>query len=179
MEGISSNKQNKNEELKISVERGKPEDLEDYKSIRLEALYKFPKAFGKKWEDEMNKTDKKWKEELEDEKEPVFFAKESSKIIGMAKIYERKKEEKNCWCIVSVYVSKPFQGRDIGRKIIETVEYEILKRGGKKAVLYAWEGDEKNDKNKKVKDFYERLGYKIVPEKKYEIWDRMEKVLSA
>jgi GNAT superfamily N-acetyltransferase len=97
----------------------------------------------------------------------------------MAKIYERKKEEKNSWCIISVYVSKPFQGRDIGRKIIETVEDEILKRGGKRAVLYVWEGDEENEKNKKVKDFYERLGYKIAPEKKYEIWERMEKDLKA
>ncbi|MDQ5922697.1 MAG: hypothetical protein QG644_405 [Patescibacteria group bacterium] len=163
---------NDKEQFSVSVNVATPADLEDYKNIRLEALREYPEAFGRKLENEINKTEKEWEEELSNQAEPVFLAKESKKTIGMASTFESP-NEKDTWTIISLYVSNKFQGKDVGKNILRAVEEEIRKRGAKKAILYV------DDKNTANQGFYARQGYVLDPFGKYEKWERMEKVIPA
>lgn len=81
--------------------------------------------------------------EIEDE-EPVGFASYSETEAGVFKLHK-------------LYVLPAIQGRNIGRSLLEVVEEECREAGGKKLVLNV-------NRYNKAKNFYERLGYKIIRE---------------
>ncbi len=61
-----------------------------------------------------------------------------------------KKHESNVWIVGRIAVRQKFRGRLLGSKILEAVENEISKRGGKKVMLAA---------QVKALPFYQKAGY--------------------
>lgn len=92
-------------------------------------------------------------EEVDDfEKEAIhFIGYHEDEVVAASRLRfvdELGKLERIC-------VLKPYRGKSYGKKIIERMEAEIAKRGYSKAKLHA---------QTHAKEFYERLGYKVVSE---------------
>lgn len=81
--------------------------------------------------------------EIEDD-EPVGFASYSNLDNGVFKLHK-------------LYVLPAIQGRNIGRTLLEVVEEECREAGAKKIALNV-------NRYNKARQFYERLGYKVVKE---------------
>src|SRR3989344_2247629 len=73
-------------------------DWEKYKDIRLEALKSEPLAFAQMLEEAAFRSEQAWIDDLISSQEkdggPIYFAEDSSKIIGMAGAYIEKKKIK-------------------------------------------------------------------------------------
>lgn len=95
-------------------------------------------------------------------------------IVGVLIAYERKKEEEgiyqeNCFYINEIVVSKKYKGQGIGKALLEifiekTEEYKYL--DGKVKIRIQTTNSEEN---KKVIELYERVGFRKVGIKKYQL----------
>jgi len=161
------------EKSPIEIEIANKGDLENYKSILKEALREHVDSFGRKLEDVEKRSEKEWTDDLENPEEPVFLAKSGPNPVGMVGIFESDEKHK-FWNIISLYAKKDFADQFVGKKLVKRAEEEIINRGGKRAVLY-FRGTKKD-----LQSYYERLGFKLIPGATHkEIWERMEKDLSA
>ncbi len=172
----SMNRENIPEQYKIKIDKAGPNEWENLKRIRLEALREFPDAFGGKYEDEEKLSDEKWQEDVLSKEKEIFLAKEGKNTIGLIQVRPRPKEEgEHTWFVYSVFVRKPYQGQKIGEQLMEKAENFIKSQKGDKAVLYVVEGQ----KGEKAQNFYTQAGYKKIPEGKHKTWERMEKSLTS
>ena len=172
--------ENSFEKLPITIEQATLADRDAYKKIRLEALDKEPEAFGGKLEDEEKRPDEKWENDLKEKY--ILLLKQNNESIGLSKMNMRKVEElfinpvdigeKEVGFITSVYVRAEKRSKGSGRKMLNNLENEIRKHGGKKAVLYV------SKINKDVREFYQKSGYSFNEDLiKYDKWEGMEKDL--
>src|SRR3989338_9647669 len=126
--------QNKPKQLKLKIEVARPEDWQDYKKIRLEALEKNSEAFRRTLAEALQNTDQKWKDALSGDKVFMFLARNDLEPIGLAGAKKVVEQGENIWRVISVYVRKEFRG-GLGRRLMENVLAEIRRRGGSKVVL--------------------------------------------
>ena len=144
----------KNEKLNLTIEIVNERDWEDYKKIWLEAMEKEPLAY---WITEDNKkstsqkTEKEWREELNDSNSVIFLSKNNNIPIGMAQVLLKNEEYR----IRRVYLNEDFRGSGFGEKMVILALDEIKKRGGKKVVLNVV------DTQGAAKKMYEKLGFKV------------------
>jgi ribosomal protein S18 acetylase RimI-like enzyme len=158
------------ENLDIKIEIAKPEEWEDFKKIRLEAINKEPMAFWvtKDTEEKENaKSEEDWKKELMSHDKFVVLAKGNNIPVGMAQAILKTKEGDR-WGVRSVYLNKNFRGSGSGEKMMILILDEIKKRGGKKVYFNVM------DTQDVARKIYEKLGFKAYKEFESEIIDGIE-----
>jgi len=79
-----------------------------------------------------------------------LIAVENEKIIGCGRAHFNNNEEAQ---IRYMAVEKDWQGKGIGKKILDELENKVIEKGAKKIILHAREN---------VVNFYMRNGYKVV-----------------
>lgn len=105
---------------KISIRR-----LEEYKKLRLAALLEHPEAFGSSYEEEVEMSDKKFKERLSNPENVTLGAFKDRELVGMITLItsKRKKTYQNGH-IVSMIVSPLYRKQGIGQKLLEAIFIE-------------------------------------------------------
>ena len=154
---IPKNNIENNEQLDLTTEIANENDWEFFKKIRLEAIENDPMAFYVTKESkamENSKSDKEWKNELEEESSFVVLSKNKNIPIGMAQAFVRIEEE-NQWHIKGVYLNKNFRGSGCGKEIINLTLNEIKNRGGKSLTLNVM------DTQEIARNIYEKLGFQV------------------
>lgn len=161
------------EKLNMSVEIAKPEEWEEYKKIRLEALRENPEAFGHKLEHEVMSPAEGWQWDLSFDDEPFFLLKIDNNVQGLGGIRERPDFGPGSWFIYFIYVSKGVRGKGAGEFLMKSIEEEIRRRKGKKAVLVVGQ----DEKQEPAVALYKKLGFIRKPENDSNEWMCMEKEL--
>lgn len=131
----------KQEKLVITVEIAKPEEWEDLRKIRLEALEMDREAFGSNLKDEKDKDDQYWRDQLANpEKKFYVIARQGREPVGMTGAY--RTDPQDYWWVFGVYVSGKARGRKIGPQILKRIEQEVKSKGGHKIGLEVREAAE-------------------------------------
>lgn len=109
----------------------------------------------------------KWKHSL--------YAQSNGELIGFLMAYERKSEDNDQYPLNSLYlntivVSKTFQGKGLGHKLVHTLidnfrESGFLELKGEKRISVQTNNAEFN---KNVQSFYESFGFRKISEKEYD-----------
>lgn len=108
---------------KIEIVKLNPNQWEEYKTIRLEALKEDPKAFGETEEEAINKPNEAWQSRLEKVQKLknywMFFAKLNGELIGMLAARETNPPDAIPTIKISgVYVASSARGEGIGKKLM-------------------------------------------------------------
>jgi len=145
-------------------------DWEKYKDIRLEALKSEPLAFAQMLEEAAFRSEQAWIDDLISSQEkdggPIYFAEDSSKIIGMAGAYIEKEKLKlrhvaNIW---GVYISRIHRGKGAGKKLLQTLIKDLELRNEIKKIKLAV-----NPIQKEAFNLYKALGFEEVGKHKNEL----------
>lgn len=163
------------EQVDINTEIAKPEDWQDYKKIRLEALDKDPTAFGETKEKALAKEDNVWQSDLESSPDKfIYLVKNKKELLGMGGADKRDKFGEDTWFVFGMYVSALVRGKGVGGKLLNSIEAEAKSRGAKKIVLFV------SPEQSPAVGLYEKLGFKSNHEKNSaspdgRVWMYMEK----
>lgn len=108
-----------------------PERWEEYKALRLEGLQSDPFAFGRTYEEEVNKTKAEWQERLEEnEDEFLLFAEADGKLIGMVGSYfETKSKAQHIANLIAFYVNPDYRGKGVGEALLQAAIKRIVETG--------------------------------------------------
>lgn len=132
---------NSSEKLDIKIELASPDEWESCKKIRIKSLNSEDidklagsnKSLKEQLEIEIAKTAEDWKSDLSDINKMTYLSKNGNEIIGIGRA--KKLNEKGSWEMYNAYLKKEFQHKGFGKKMFAIRLREIIKRGGKKAVL--------------------------------------------
>ena len=105
----------------IIIRRAKPEDVESFRELRLEALKNHPDAFGQNYYDTVEKDNEYWVNKLQINpiEDALFFAEKDSQLIGMTGIHRNMAAKaKHAAMIWGVYVKPGWRGRHISESLI-------------------------------------------------------------
>lgn len=106
----------------IIIRKASVKDWKKFKEIRLDALRNNPEAFGSAYEEEVNRTDNRWKNSLRNKNKVVFLALDKEIPVGLSKIaYESAIKMNHLAHIYSVYVKPEYRGRKISNRLIKSV----------------------------------------------------------
>jgi len=151
------------EEKEFSVEAVSPDEWEGFKRLRLEALKKYPQAFGASYEEESAKPDEYWQKKIADfhKKESSFsvsrmFAakdKNSKELIGMGGFFRKAPA---AVMISELYVKKEFQGKGVGESLLRNIIQEAEKDGRFNQIELIV-----NKSQKEAIGLYEKLGFRV------------------
>ena len=150
---------NKQEKLDIEIELAKPEDLEAYRTIWMDALEKNPEAFQSRLEVTRKKVEADWKTDLENSKRILVFAKAGSSQECIKSIASAVDQSAGVWLISRVYTRPEFRRQGLSEKVLKRVLEEVKKRGGVKAKLTV-----RNGPNQEAARYVyrEKLGFKDI-----------------
>ena len=105
-----------------------PKDWKKFRDLRLEALREDSLAFGASYEEKAKQPDEKWKQKLENPKNPIMVAYDGRQLIGMVAAYQEKGEKlKHIAYVWGVYLRKDYRGKGIGKRLMEALLDEIAK----------------------------------------------------
>jgi ribosomal protein S18 acetylase RimI-like enzyme len=130
-------------------------DWEAYRNIRLDALTKYPEAFGSTLKEAMTKTNQEWMAELSNDKRFTVLAKIDSSMFGAKSIASAKDKGEGIWHIIGVYTRPNFLRRGIAEKVVTKVLEEIKRRGGNTATLNVMRGE----KQEAARKMYQKMGF--------------------
>ena len=139
---------------KIKILRLTPKRWKEYKKLRLEALQQDPIAFGSSFEEEKNIPEKEWKKRLK----TTLFAFSGDKIVGLITYnFRQKKKLKHIADIYSVYVTKKFRKKGVGKELMESAFLHILKNKKIQKISLGVTPEQKA-----AVGLYKRFGFKVV-----------------
>lgn len=98
--------------------------LEDYKSLRLEALYEEPQAFGSSYKDQVDKPLSEWQNWLDNYIKGngswMVFAANDEKLLGMVGAFQENKDvAKQNAQIIAMYLRKEARGKGISKLLMQ------------------------------------------------------------
>jgi ribosomal protein S18 acetylase RimI-like enzyme len=103
----------------LEIRQLKPDDVLDYRTLRLEALRFHPEAFSTSYESELNSTIEQFEKKLKYEHFYIFGAFDDDKLIGMVTlILETGTKLKHKAYIVAMYVRLQYRRLGIGRSLM-------------------------------------------------------------
>ncbi len=148
-------------EATIEIVTLQPDEWQEYKNIRIEALQNEPQAFGANYEDALKKPDEEWidrvKAAVTENKDIMLFARVDGKIVGMIGAYFHKSPETetvgNIW---GVYVSEAYRGKGVAKKLMEKLLERLRAKGLHEAKL------EVNVEQSAALGLYQKMGFVIV-----------------
>ncbi len=138
-----------------------PDDWQQYRQIRLEALQAEPQAFTSPYEEAAQRPPSYWQERLSaaraGEKSRLLFAKENERIVGMIGSFSAG--DSQVVDIISVYVTRDARRRGIASALMAAILQEAEQTGAyRKAVLTV------NGAQTAAVSLYQQFGFQIVGE---------------
>jgi len=113
----------------IIIKKVAVKNWEKFKEIRLEALKNNPEAFGSSYEEEVQRSDERWRISLANKNKTVFLALDRKIPIAIATIsYESMIKMNHLANIYSVYVKPEYRGRAISSKLIKSILADVKKK---------------------------------------------------
>ena len=144
--------------MKIQIRKLQPNESNSYRDVRLECLKDFPNNFSSNYQDEKLKTKLFFQPFIEQSATNNFVigAFDKNTLIGISGFqrYERKKIDHR-GIIIQVYVKPDFQGKSIGKKMIQSTLEEAFKIEGIEQVEINVIAT-----NDKAANMYKNLGFK-------------------
>ena len=132
-----------------------PEEWMSYKALRLEALKNDPDSFGSLYEENIDKTEERWRTELTSSQGWKVFAEIDSEIVGMAAAYCVPTDVGSIAAhLVGVYTKPAFRGRGIAGLLILSL-IKVIKADGKINILAL----EVNKEAASAVRLYEKMGF--------------------
>ncbi|WP_426478205.1 GNAT family N-acetyltransferase [Chryseobacterium sp. CBSDS_008] len=133
-----------------------PEESKIYRAIRLESLEKFPQSFGATYQEALSIEKFQTESDIE-EQTPERFVLGAFVQQELAGICTFVKNENNTGNIYQMYVKKEFQGRQIGKGLIEAAIDEARKQfHGVEIILEVTPG------NEKAYHLYQKVGFREI-----------------
>lgn len=105
--------------MRITVSLLDPNNWQEYKVIRLEALKENPEAFGSTYEKEVNYSSEEWQARTKDKDILIFIAKDSIAPIGMVGIHRKVQSEGVTAHLWGMFVKKNHRGMGIGKRLLQ------------------------------------------------------------
>jgi ribosomal protein S18 acetylase RimI-like enzyme len=138
-----------------------PDEWQQFRQIRLEALLAEPQAFGSTYDATLQRPDSHWRERLEQvqagENSWLLFAREGERLIGMTGAF--RAEESDTVEIYSVYVAKDRRGLGVGNALMTAILEAVCQPGiFRKAILGV------NSNQSAAVALYRRFGFEVVAE---------------
>ncbi len=131
-----------------------PNDWEQFKQIRLQALQTDPQAFFVTYEKELETSDEEWKNKLQKQTHVYVGAFEGECTVGLAGAFTMDTPQE--WVLISMYVNPEFRGRDIGGQLIRAIEDIVKEKGATRLSLLV------NEHMTSAVRLYEKIGFEIV-----------------
>lgn len=104
----------------LSIKTLTPEDWQDWKTIRLEAVRLHPEAFGGSYEDESRHPDDIFKQALQ--KNTIFGAYINNVLVGVAGFFIlSSRKTKHRGNLFSMYLKKEYRGQYIAGELVKAV----------------------------------------------------------
>ncbi len=105
--------------MKIKITQLSPDNWQQYKEIRLEAVKTDPAAFGMSYEEELVRAESQWQDFLKN----MWFALVDNKVIGMIGLIRNVGEpSKHTAHIVSFWVKPEYRGQGVGKALIQALQ---------------------------------------------------------
>ncbi|WP_223599053.1 GNAT family N-acetyltransferase [Chryseobacterium sp. GVT01B] len=103
-----------------------PNESRIYRAIRLESLEKFPEAFGATYQEALSIEKFRMESDIEEQTPErfVYGAFAQDELVGICTFV---KNESNTGSIYQMYVKREFQGKNIGKGLIEAVIAEACR----------------------------------------------------
>mgnify|MGYP001827314612 CR=1 FL=1 len=139
----------------MTVRRLGPEDLEAFRSIRLEALRLEPENYASHYDDWVSLSDDQWRARLDDVIAVAAF--DTDQPIGvMAVKQERSPKMRHRGMLVMVYLRKSYRGAGIAREILDHLGRHSIAEGMLQLELHV------NAANRTAIRFYEKAGFETI-----------------
>jgi len=139
----------------IYSRRAIPEDVDLFRSIRLQALKESPDSFGSTYADAIKREVQLWKEQLLSSVDGVLrnkqFAFSDKVCIGIGALYRQK--EAVSGDIIMMWISPKFRGSEAGTLIVDNLLTWAVEIGLTDVQLTV------TDTNKRAMAFYEKFGF--------------------
>ncbi len=103
---------------------------QEYRDLRIRAVTNVPYAFGTTAEEELSKSEDRWKKRLEgtgeDRKDYAVFAEEDGNLVGTMGAYrERLGKVKHSATVVGVYIDEKYRGQGISSLLMDALIKKI------------------------------------------------------
>ena len=130
-------------------------DFDQWNVIRTEALDTSPFAFGRSNSDEISERDHRFKSNINRTDRFILGVFEGDKLIGIAGFYRHEPvkvfHKGTVW---SVFVKPEYQGKGLGRKLMEEILLEAWKMSGLETILIGVSSN-----NPPAINLYKNLGF--------------------
>ena len=143
--------------ISINYRKLLPEESKIYRAIRLESLEKFPEAFGATYQEALSIKKFRLESDIEEETPErfVYGAFAQKELVGICTFV---KNDNNTGSIYQMYVKREFQGKNIGKGLIEVVIAEACQNfNGIEIILEVTPG------NDKAYNLYRKIGFQEIP----------------
>ena len=95
-----------------------PDDWQEFATIRLESLQKYPQFFGSRYDSESTKTKENWRDTLEDKGRHYFGLYLEKKLIGITGVIPEKQDPSgSTGLMIASYIHPEHQGRGLAKKL--------------------------------------------------------------
>ncbi|MFN8594408.1 MAG: GNAT family N-acetyltransferase [Thermomicrobiales bacterium] len=106
----------------ISVVFLAPEEWQELRTIRLEALRSEPQAFSSTYAETLLRPDVYWRDRLASDRSVTLIARSDQRPIGLVGGYFGSDEgDESVAIVVSMYVNQAYRGRGIGRWLLRSL----------------------------------------------------------
>ncbi len=110
-----------------------PEDWQDYKQIRLEALLNAPQAFSSTYAESLTRPDSHWQERLREaalgETSWMLFARADGQLVGLTGPFREEEKDGAVAHIISVYVCEAYRGQGVASALMRAILAAVSRRG--------------------------------------------------
>jgi len=146
-------------QMNITIRKLTPDDAEQYRGCRLDALLNAPSAFASSYEEEETSTKEMLRErfrEMMDSGENAFIgAFDGELLIGLTGIAREDRQKRNHKMIIfSVFVRPEYQGKKVGSQLIEAAISHARKVEGIERIELSVESN-----NAPAKALYQSFGF--------------------
>lgn len=134
-----------------------PEDWQELKAIRLEALRCDPAAFSSSYAESVTRPDDNWRQRLAHAASVTFVARIQGRPIGMAGAIFGPDGEGHVAMVFGMYVSATFRGQGVGRMLLRTLIDHVATRP-EITTIRLWV----TPTQQSARRLYESLGFQMV-----------------
>lgn len=149
-------------------------NVNDYRKLRLEALYEEPQAFGSCYKDQVDLPIDEWQKWLnnyiEGKSSWMVFAAKDNELVGMIGAYSTDETKKNQSAqIIAMYVTKDARGKGISKVLMKSLLEKLVKETLIKEVVLDVNIDQTTAVN-----LYKSFGFTITKNDKLTLGDGKE-----
>ena len=145
----------------IDIIRLHPDQWEDFKALRLEALLLEPQAFGATYADQVLYPDSYWQNRLaraqDNQNDGLFFARSGDGLVGMAGWFREPGATRAM--VVAMYVQPAARGQGVASQLLQAVLDDIQQHADIEIAFLSVNVDQEP-----AKRLYQRFGFSVCNE---------------